>query len=276
MKKSWHIQYHLKDAIEMLGDLPGKSVDLISIDPPYGTDPGEFIKKFATKNVRDPTKRRGRTNLILKKAETANVSPNMLLSGKTYEHYLKDFFDEAHRVLKSSGNLCIFQGLNYLGPTYELIPPKFYFRNIIIYGFWSRRSVAKTNLGTAYIPILWVSKSTGYYRNAKHIRKYFPNLDHGLTIEKPVGNIWLTKRTSEVKYYSAKPLAIMMCLIEFLCPPGGLVVDNFAGSGVTGEAAILTGRRCIMSDLYEDALLTAKCRLIKYMPDIGKFYKRKD
>lgn len=271
----WHIRYYLKDAIELLNDLVDSSVDLIAIDPPYGTDPAEFVKYFKTVNVNAPDKRRGKTCKFIKgETDESNQSPNLLLTGETYENYFKNYFEEAHRVLKPTGNLCIFQGLDYLGPTYEIIPPKYYFRNIIVYGFWSRRSIASKGLGTSYIPILWVSKSTNYYRNAKDIRKYFPNLDHGKTIQKPVPNIWLTKRTTEVKYYSGKPLAIMMCLVEFLCPPGGTVVDTFAGSGVAGEASILTGRRCVMSDLYEDALMTAKCRLIKYMPDIENFYKR--
>jgi len=263
------IQYYLKDGLETLSDLPDASIDLILIDPPYGTDPGEFLKKFAQKCVKDPAKRLGKTGKILTGilSKESNL-PNILFTGETYGNYFKEYFNEAHKKLKPTGNLCIFQGLMYLGPTYNLIPENFYFRNIIIYGFWERRSVAETNLGTAYIPILWVSKSTEFYRNAKAIRKYFPNLPP----EKSIPNIWISKRTQPIKYYSTKPLPVLMALIEFLCPPDGLVVDTFAGSGATGEAAILTGRKCIMSDIYEDALLTAKIRLLRYKPDLEKYY----
>lgn len=44
---------------------------------------------------------------------------------------------------------------------------------------------------------------------------------------------------------SEKPVDLLKPLITYACPPGGLVVDPFAGSGSTLEAARLTGRRAI-------------------------------
>ncbi|MFC9821422.1 DNA-methyltransferase [Streptomyces erythrochromogenes] len=42
-----------------------------------------------------------------------------------------------------------------------------------------------------------------------------------------------------------KPLGILDPLIRYACPEGGLVVDPFAGSGSTLDAARLSGRRAI-------------------------------
>jgi site-specific DNA-methyltransferase (adenine-specific) len=42
-----------------------------------------------------------------------------------------------------------------------------------------------------------------------------------------------------------KPVGILTPLIEYACPPGGLVVDPFFGSGSTLDAARLSGRRAI-------------------------------
>lgn len=42
-----------------------------------------------------------------------------------------------------------------------------------------------------------------------------------------------------------KPLGVMMTLIRYACPPGGLVVDPFAGSATTLLAARMCGRRAI-------------------------------
>jgi site-specific DNA-methyltransferase (adenine-specific) len=48
-----------------------------------------------------------------------------------------------------------------------------------------------------------------------------------------------------------KPLGILDPLIRYACPPGGLVLDPFAGSGSTGEAARLTGRRAVLIEADE-------------------------
>jgi site-specific DNA-methyltransferase (adenine-specific) len=42
---------------------------------------------------------------------------------------------------------------------------------------------------------------------------------------------------------TVKPIAVMRWLIALTCPAGGIVLDPFAGSGTTGAAAMLEGRR---------------------------------
>jgi site-specific DNA-methyltransferase (adenine-specific) len=58
-----------------------------------------------------------------------------------------------------------------------------------------------------------------------------------------------------------KPLGIIMPLIAYSCPPGGLVVDPFAGSASTLEAARRLGRRAIGVELSEDMCGRASDRL---------------
>jgi site-specific DNA-methyltransferase (adenine-specific) len=55
-----------------------------------------------------------------------------------------------------------------------------------------------------------------------------------------VGNRW-PGRTHPTE----KPTGILEPLIDYACPPGGLVVDPFAGSGSTLDAARVSGRRAI-------------------------------
>jgi site-specific DNA-methyltransferase (adenine-specific) len=43
-----------------------------------------------------------------------------------------------------------------------------------------------------------------------------------------------------------KPLALMRWLVRAVCPPGGVILDPFAGSGTTGVAAMMEGRRAIL------------------------------
>ena len=45
---------------------------------------------------------------------------------------------------------------------------------------------------------------------------------------------------------TVKPVDLMRWLVRLVTPPGGLVLDPFAGSGTTGQAALAEGRRCVL------------------------------
>jgi len=54
--------------------------------------------------------------------------------------------------------------------------------------------------------------------------------------------------SESVGHPTQKPLKLWETLVQAHCPPGGLVVDFFAGSGTTGVAAINTGRQFILGE----------------------------
>ena len=58
-----------------------------------------------------------------------------------------------------------------------------------------------------------------------------------------------------------KPLGIIRPLIEYSCPPGGLVIDPFCGSGSVLVAAKEMGRRAIGMDIRESQCEIAARRL---------------
>lgn len=49
-----------------------------------------------------------------------------------------------------------------------------------------------------------------------------------------------------------KPVPLLIPIIEYGCPPGGTILDPFAGSGSAGDAARLTGRRAILFEAREE------------------------
>ena len=55
----------------------------------------------------------------------------------------------------------------------------------------------------------------------------------------------------ESKHPTVKPIALMEWLIKLITPPGGTVLDPFAGSGTTGAAARNTGHHAILIEREE-------------------------
>lgn len=64
-------------------------------------------------------------------------------------------------------------------------------------------------------------------------------------------------------YPTQKPLALLTRVLRASCPPGGLVLDCFAGSGTTCEAAERLGCRWIGIDSSRVAIATARRRLVR-------------
>ena len=66
-----------------------------------------------------------------------------------------------------------------------------------------------------------------------------------------------------------KPVGIVRPLIEYSCPPGGLVIDPFGGSGTTAVAARDAGRRAVLIEGREDYCAVARGRLAQGALDLG-------
>jgi DNA modification methylase len=54
------------------------------------------------------------------------------------------------------------------------------------------------------------------------------------------------KDRANSKHPTVKPIALMRYLARLITPPGGTILDPFAGSGTTGEAAYLEGFSCYL------------------------------
>jgi site-specific DNA-methyltransferase (adenine-specific) len=53
-------------------------------------------------------------------------------------------------------------------------------------------------------------------------------------------------RDGETAHPTVKPVDLMRWLVRLVTPPGGLVLDPFAGTGTTGEACVVEGFRCTL------------------------------
>lgn len=70
-----------------------------------------------------------------------------------------------------------------------------------------------------------------------------------------------TKRAARNPHPTVKPVELMSHLVRLVCPPGGVLLDPFLGSGSTAIAALGHGRRCIGIELDPDYVQIALSRL---------------
>jgi len=63
------------------------------------------------------------------------------------------------------------------------------------------------------------------------------------------------------KHPTIKPLALMRWLVRLVTPPNGLVLDPFAGTGTTGEAALLEGFDCLLIERDPESIADIERRL---------------
>lgn len=71
------------------------------------------------------------------------------------------------------------------------------------------------------------------------------------------GSVTIPVRQADKFHQTGKPTPLMSHLVQ-CCPPGGLILDPFMGSGTTGVAAIQSGRRFIGCEL--DPLIFEQAR----------------
>lgn len=75
-------------------------------------------------------------------------------------------------------------------------------------------------------------------------------------------------KANGVAHPTVKPLDLMRWLVRLVSPPGGVVLDPFAGSGTTLEAAIVEGFRCIGIEREADYLPLIDQRIARACPPL--------
>lgn len=76
-----------------------------------------------------------------------------------------------------------------------------------------------------------------------------------------------TNGKEKTGYPTQKPLGILNRIVKVHTRPGDTVLDFFAGSGTTGEAAALHGRGFVMIDSNPDAAAIMAERLTRFSPE---------
>jgi site-specific DNA-methyltransferase (adenine-specific) len=195
-----------------------------------------------------------------------------------YLGFLSPRLVEAHRLLTPDGSLFVHvdpRESHYVKVYLDTLFGRASFINELVWAYdYGARS--KSRWSAKHDVILWYAKDPKDYRFDFEAIDRIPYMAPGLvTAEKrargktPTDVWWNTIVPTNGKertgYPTQKPLAIVERIVRVHSREGDLVLDFFAGSGTTGEAAAKHGRRFLLVDQSADAIAVMKRRLAAWL-----------
>ena len=259
------------DNLKVLQSLPPASVDLIYIDPPFNT--GRKQSRVQLRTDRSPDG--DRTGFGGQRYKTVRIGEQAFVDAfDDYQAFLAPRLAEAHRVLAADGSL--YFHIDYREAAYckllldELFGRESFLNEIIwAYDYGARtRKKWPPKHDNILVYVKDPARYTFNYDAIDRIAYMAPGLvgpEKAARGKTPTDVWWHTivSPTGKEKtgYPTQKPLAILRRIVAASSPPGGAVLDFFAGSGTTGVAAHELGRRFILVDNNPQALKVMQKRL---------------
>jgi site-specific DNA-methyltransferase (adenine-specific) len=245
---SWVNQVFCEDALPGLARIPDGAIDLLLTDPPYnlGKDYG-------------------------------NASDQQ--SVEAYLAWTEEWIDKALPKLKANGSLYIFLTWRFAPEIFVMLKKRMTMMNEII---WDRRV---PSMGGSTRSFSSVHDTIGFFVNRKD---YYFDLDavriaydeqtkkarsrsifvgaKWLEVGYNPKDLWSVSRLhrehpERADHPTQKPLEIIERMIKASCPPGGVVLDPFMGSGTTALAAKRLGRQFTGFELNQAYCDTIQARL---------------
>jgi site-specific DNA-methyltransferase (adenine-specific) len=259
------------DNLDVLRHVQDGSIDLVYVDPPFNT--GRRQARPPLRTLRDDAG--DRTGFGGKRYRTERVGPARSFDDAfaDYLGFLEPRIREAHRVLKPTGSFYLhldYREVHYAKVLADTVFGREAFINEIVWAYdygarTRRRWPAKHD------DILFYARDPERYHFDADAVDRIPYMAPGLVgAEKaargklPTDTWWHTivSPTGKEKlgYPTQKPLGILRRIVGASCPPGGVVLDFFAGSGTAGAAARELGRRFVMVDSSEEAFAVMRAR----------------
>ena len=234
------------DCLELLRNLDDESVDTFILDPPYymGKKPFENKKKQYKRVVED--------------------WDNQWASIEDYAWWCKDWIELCHPKLKRGGTILITGTFHNIFAVRNLLETAGYrFNNFIT---WFKPNAMPIMMAKAMGVYAYSCEYILYYSKGKPAffdYDYLKELNDGKQ-HRDLFIINNRPHSESVGHPTQKPLKLWRTLIQAHCPPGGTIVDFFAGSGTSAVVAIETGRNYILGEASEEYCNMIEERIEKY------------
>lgn len=223
------------DALAVLGEMPTASVDALITDPPYSSG-GQYK---GDRSAATGDKYGGETMVDF---SGDNRDQRSFLT------WMNLWLTEGMRVVRPGGVCALFTDWRQL-PTMT---------DALQVGGWVWRGVvpwAKPSGRPAYKQRAWLNQCEYVVWGTAGSSATTAN---GAT--EPLPGFYVGSPPRDREHQTQKPLDVMRAPVR-ICPEGGTILDPFAGSGTTGAAALIEGRRFIGSEMTAHYADVAAARL---------------
>ena len=266
-----NLDIYLGDNLDVLKDFPDRSFDLIYIDPPFNTGKTQASTQIQT--IRDSEGDRNG----FKGQRYRTVKVGMRAFADSFDDFLafiEPRLEEAHRLLDPCGSFFVhldYREVHYCKVLLDGLFGRDSFINEIIWAYdYGARS--KRKWPAKHDSILWYEKNPDSYTFRFQDMDRIPYMAPGLVTNQKAArgktptDVWWhtivpTNGKERTGYPTQKPLGIMNRIVRIHSNPGDKVLDFFAGSGTTGEAAVSNGRSAVLIDSNEEAVRVMAKRL---------------
>lgn len=267
----------LSENLAGLATLPDAFAQLIYIDPPFNT--GRAQVRDRLKVQADPHAQRegfgGRKYRVERVARSGYAD-----SFDDYINFLMTRIEASLRCLTPRGSLLVHldaHEVHYIKVALDQMLGRESFINEIIWAY-DYGGRPKNRWPAKHDTILWYARNPDdyvfNYEAIDRIPYMAPDLvgaEKAARGKTPTDVWWHTivptNGREKTGYSTQKPLGILNRAIQVHSEPGAVVLDFFAGSGTTGEAAAIHGRDFVLIDESPDAAAVMAARLATYAPE---------
>ncbi|MBS2016453.1 MAG: site-specific DNA-methyltransferase [Deltaproteobacteria bacterium] len=264
--------------LEILGTLPNAFASLLYIDPPFNT--GRVQKRDRVKATRTKDGDGHRHGFGGRRYDVERVATRSLRYADTFddfEAFLLPRIEASLRCLTENASLFVHLDANevhYVKVALDRLLGRERFMNEIIWSY-DYGGRPKNRWPAKHDTILWYALDpddyTFDYDAIDRIPYMAPSLvgKEKAAIGKTPTDVWWhtivpTSGKEKTGYPTQKPLGILERIVKVHSRKGDVVLDFFAGSGTTGEAAAKNGRGYVLIDENPAAIAIMQKRLAPY------------
>lgn len=236
-------QLYNMNCMEAMKNIPDDSVDLVLTDPPYNL--GLFMKNRAT-------------NLKAMRENFFGAAGWDDLEFEEWEKDMDEMFSELARITKIRGSVIMFMSIIKVESIINLAEKHgFYYKTT---GIWHKKNPMPRNMNLHFINSTeaWI-----YFTYKSHTGTF--NNDGKAIHDFVETSVIPARERNHGKHPTQKPLKLLEHFVTILSNKGDTIFDPFSGSGSSGAAALMHGRKYIGSEINKEYYENS----IKRLEEIG-------